>query len=229
MHVRWIFASLGVVACTFELAPLEEPSPDAGTAATGGGAGQGAGQGQDAGPSGAAGFGLTGGFAGASGAAAGGGASGIGATGGTGGTAASGTGGIGAGGTGAGGSGGGCSPGQQQVLGACAKCGTLTRTCAANGQWGASTCQNQGVCEPGTLGPALCNDTCEEQRCTISCSWSKCQLELGAKCANAFQKPGHGTNYRCCGPDQWQFCSQVSCDWFPCVSCGSDAGCKAEC
>ncbi len=224
MHVRWIFASLGVVACTFELAPLEEPSPDAGTAATGGGAGQGAGQGQDAGPSGAAGFGLTGGFAGASGAAAGGGASGIGATGGTGGTAASGTGGIGAGGTGAGGSGGGCSPGQQQVLGACAKCGTLTRTCAANGQWGASTCQNQGVCEPGTLGPALCNDTCEEQRCTISCSWSKCQLELGAKCAWK-----NGSNYRCCGPDQWQFCSQVSCDWFPCVSCGSDAGCKAEC
>jgi hypothetical protein len=229
MRIRWLLGSLGVAACTFELAPLEDPNADAGNAS-----GASGGMSPDSGTAGAAGFGLVAGTSGTSGTSGAGGGFGGGA--GVGGSVAgssglggnpsggwSGTGGTGTGG-GSGGGGGVCSPGTVVVLGACAKCGTLTRTCGANGQWGANACQNQGVCEPGTLGPAVCNDTCEEQRCTFTCTWSKCQLEPGATCAWK-----NGANYRCCGPDQWQFCSQVSCDWFPCESCGSNSGCKAEC
>ncbi len=219
MHVRWLLASLGVMACTFELAPLEEQARDAGSA-TGATAGQGA-TGQDAGSSGSAGVGLTAGSSGggASGAGAFAGTSGSGA----GGSGASATGGVGAGASGGVGGGGVCNFGQKQVLGSCAKCGTRVQTCDVNGQWGAITCENQGVCEPGAIG-APCTDPCEEVRCTLFCTWSLCQLEAGAKCS--WQ---NGANYQCCGADSWQFCSKVSCDWFPCVSCGSDSGCKAAC
>ncbi len=223
MHVRWLLPSLSVVACTFELAPLEEQGRDAGSA-TGASAGQGA-TGQDAGSSGSAGVGLaagsSGGGAGGAGAFAGAsGASGSGA-GGSGGVGA--TGGVGAGASGGVGGGGVCTFGQKQVLGSCAKCGTRVQTCDINGQWGAISCENQGVCEPGAVG-ASCSDPCEEVRCTLFCTWSPCQLKTGAKCS--WQQ---GANYQCCGPDSWQFCSKISCDWFPCVSCGSDAGCKAVC
>jgi hypothetical protein len=116
-----------------------------------------------------------------------------------------------------------CDPGATEVLGVCEKCGSETRTCDENGLWAPSVCDAQGDCNPGDVVGG-CPDPCEEQVCGADCKLSACQLEAGAECK--WQK---GTVPNCCGPDAWQFCSKVTCKYFPCSPCQTGTTCFSAC
>ena len=73
-----------------------------------------------------------------------------------------------------------CTPGQTQSQ-ACGNCGTQTRTCQSNGQWGGfGPCMNQGPCTPGqteaqscnTGLPGICSPGSQTRTCQSSCQWS---------------------------------------------------------
>lgn len=65
-----------------------------------------------------------------------------------------------------------CSPGQTQNL-ACGNCGTQTRVCGSNCQWGSwSSCQGQGPCVPGATENQNCCDCGTQSRsCQSNCQW----------------------------------------------------------
>jgi len=65
-----------------------------------------------------------------------------------------------------------CTPGQSQSK-SCGNCGTTTRTCQSNCQWGGwSSCSGQGVCSPGASQSRGCCDCGTQSRsCTSSCAW----------------------------------------------------------
>lgn len=66
-----------------------------------------------------------------------------------------------------------CSSGQTQSQG-CGNCGTRTRTCGGNCQWGSwSSCQGQGACAAGSTQSAGCCDCGTHSRsCGGNCQWS---------------------------------------------------------
>jgi hypothetical protein len=66
-----------------------------------------------------------------------------------------------------------CTPGQTQTQG-CGNCGTQSRTCGSNCQWGSwSGCAGQGPCSPGqTESRACCDCGSESRTCQSSCQWS---------------------------------------------------------
>ena len=65
-----------------------------------------------------------------------------------------------------------CTPGKQQSAG-CGNCGTKTRTCGSNGQWGGwSGCKGQGPCAPGQSQSEACGDCGNRSRgCGGNCQW----------------------------------------------------------
>ncbi len=65
-----------------------------------------------------------------------------------------------------------CSPGQTQTAG-CGNCGTHSRTCGSNCQWGSwSGCTGQGPCSAGATQQRDCCDCGTETRtCSGSCEW----------------------------------------------------------
>lgn len=65
-----------------------------------------------------------------------------------------------------------CSPGQQERRG-CGNCGTQTRTCGSNCQWGGwGGCDGQGVCAAGSTQSEPCCDCGQRtRRCNGSCQW----------------------------------------------------------
>lgn len=65
-----------------------------------------------------------------------------------------------------------CSPGDVDTNG-CGNCGTETRTCGGDCQWGGwSGCQNEGACADGaTQGCGSCGGT---QQCGSNCEWGVC-------------------------------------------------------
>ena len=101
----------------------------------------------------------------------------------------------------------------------CGNCGTQSRkrTCAASCQWGGwpatwGACTSQGVCNPGAT-QGCGTEPCAVNTCTGSCQWSGCKIKGSAACL--WQD---GKNFQCCGAHKWQYCSPLSCDWFPCQS-----------
>ena len=66
----------------------------------------------------------------------------------------------------------GCSPGQQQSEG-CGLCGTRTRGCGGDCQWGGwSGCNGQGPCNPGqTQTEACCDCGTRSRGCGGNCQW----------------------------------------------------------
>jgi MYXO-CTERM domain-containing protein len=65
-----------------------------------------------------------------------------------------------------------CSPGQKQTEG-CGKCGTKSRTCGGNCQWGGwSGCGGEGPCSPGQSESKACCDCGTQSRsCGGNCQW----------------------------------------------------------
>ena len=65
-----------------------------------------------------------------------------------------------------------CSPGATQSDG-CGQCGTRTRTCGSNCQWGGwGSCGSQGPCAPGQGQSEGCGSCGTRSRtCTASCQW----------------------------------------------------------
>ena len=65
-----------------------------------------------------------------------------------------------------------CSPGATQSD-SCGNCGTHSRTCGANCQWGGwSSCNGQGTCSAGTVESRDCCDCgTQERRCSNGCEW----------------------------------------------------------
>jgi len=119
-----------------------------------------------------------------------------------------------------------CAPGQKQTeKQGCGDCGTRTRTrtCSASCGWATwstwSTCSGQGVCSPGDVDTASqtcgnCGMQTHKRTCTASCQWGS--WGGWTTCTGQGVCPwNNGTNYKCCGTNKWQFCSQ-SCQWWPC-------------
>lgn len=98
-----------------------------------------------------------------------------------------------------------CSPGGEQVLGACGNCGTSKRICDASGDWGPVECSGEGSCAPGTsrfcVGSGM-------QKCNASCEWDPC-----VSCT-----PG---DWRACGAGA-QTCSPRG-TWCECQQTASDS------
>ncbi|HQK17575.1 MAG TPA: M23 family metallopeptidase, partial [Polyangiaceae bacterium] len=65
-----------------------------------------------------------------------------------------------------------CSPGQTQSE-ACGNCGSRSRTCGSNCQWGGwSSCTGQGECKAGSVESRDCCDCgSQTRRCSSQCSW----------------------------------------------------------
>jgi hypothetical protein len=122
------------------------------------------------------------------------------------------------------GGGGACTPGEQQVLGTCEKCGSSTQTCDENGSWGAAECLQQGACTPGETSTSGCSDPCSDKKCGTDCSWGTCGLKSGANCLYE-----GGSNFKCCGVDHWQFCNASTCDWYSCQPCAAGSSCLSAC
>lgn len=117
-----------------------------------------------------------------------------------------------------------CTPGEEQVLGTCEKCGSSTQTCDANGSWGAPECLAQGACTAGETTASGCSDPCSEKKCGNDCKWGTCGLKAGATCLYE-----NGSNYQCCGTDKWQFCNSATCNWFGCQACAAGSSCLSAC
>ncbi|HLC65098.1 MAG TPA: MopE-related protein [Candidatus Nanoarchaeia archaeon] len=65
-----------------------------------------------------------------------------------------------------------CTPGQTQTQ-PCGNCGSQTRTCQSNGQWGSyGVCTGQGVCSPGSSQLQGCGNCGTQTRtCQSTCQW----------------------------------------------------------
>ncbi len=65
-----------------------------------------------------------------------------------------------------------CTPGQSQSEG-CGNCGSRSRACGSNGQWGGwSSCSGQGECTTGATQSQACGDCGSQVRtCNGSCEW----------------------------------------------------------
>lgn len=98
------------------------------------------------------------------------------------------------------------------------------RTCQASCTWGNWSAWDGACptpeCTPGDVRTEGC-DRCAESRCSDTCTWSECALRAGAACEHR-----SGTNWRCCGESQWQFCLPDTCQWSsqcetcsPCLAC----------
>ena len=118
-----------------------------------------------------------------------------------------------------------CVPGEtEEQKQSCGNCGeqTRTRSCGANCSWNSwsnwSSCGSQGSCAPGET-ESCGSDDCQVRTCNNNCQWGSCSLKPGAECTW-----DGGSNFQCCGSNQWQFCSS-SCQWFPCDEC-SNCGCQ---
>ena len=127
---------------------------------------------------------------------------------------------------------------------ACGNCGTQSRTCGSDCQWGSwSSCSGEGVCAVGATQSQACGNCGTQSRtCSSSCtwgSWSSCSGE--GVCAVG------ATESRACGNcgTQSRTCSS-SCTWGSwsacegegecavgatqgCGSCGGTQTCTASC
>ena len=74
-----------------------------------------------------------------------------------------------------------CIPGQVEAQ-SCGNCGTQSRTCQSNGQWGNfGACTGQGACSPGqaeaqtcnTGIPGICSFGQQERTCNNTCQWNQ--------------------------------------------------------
>lgn len=141
----------------------------------------------------------------------------------------------------------GCSPGSTEDRPCAGGCGgTESRTCQADGSWGAwSGCAGAGgACMPGETRAC---ERCGTQRCTDQCQWGACEgqgvcspgergdcNECGFRiCDNSCNWPacgnGDGTDWRNCNDCGWQFCCPDG-DWCPCAArfperCGAGESC----
>jgi hypothetical protein len=139
-----------------------------------------------------------------------------------------------------------CSPGASQT-GACGNCGTRTRACQSNCQWGAwGTCTGQGVCAPGAGQTEACGNCGTRTRtCTTSCQWGSWGTCTGqGACAPGAKETGPcgncGTHARTCSSScawgTWGTCtgqgpcSPGAAETRSCCDCGSQSrACSAAC
>jgi MYXO-CTERM domain-containing protein len=115
-----------------------------------------------------------------------------------------------------------CNPGDTEQQG-CTQCGTQTRTCGSDCQWGGwSSCQNQGPCSPGDTEQQSCTHCGTETRtCGSDCqwgSWSACQNQGDCN-------PGDTQGCGQCGGTQT---CESNCSWGTCVETCPDASVPAD-
>jgi hypothetical protein len=120
---------------------------------------------------------------------------------------------------------------QMAACGACGT-GTLTRTrsCDADGCWqpfvdGACTGVT-AACTPADTTACENGDSCGQRVCSDACTWGACEPIMPDGCLRI--RAGHtdqGSNYRCCGDMQWQFCLP-DCTWsVDCRACTNCSDC----
>lgn len=103
-----------------------------------------------------------------------------------------------------------CNPGETEPAG-CGKCGTSTRTCGADCQWGQpGACEGEGECSDGDEQPEGCGFCGTRKRvCGGTCrwgEWGECEGEGACAMGDArFENCGN------CGRREWT-CSEA-CQW----------------
>ena len=109
-----------------------------------------------------------------------------------------------------------CSPGAQEPEG-CGNCGTRTRTCGAEGRWGAwGACSDEGECRPDTQRAC---DGCGRQTCNSRCTWNAC--DGGGVCAPGEVGDCGSCGFReCDGQCNWGACQNDGTRWQRCNECG---------
>ncbi len=109
-----------------------------------------------------------------------------------------------------------CNPGDQQVQG-CGNCGTQSRSCDSNGNWGGwSGCGGSGPCSPGQGQTQGCGNCGSQQRsCGGNCQWSgwgSCNGQ--GECA-----PGQVQQQACCDCGTQQRVCDGACRWGAMSQC----------
>jgi surface antigen len=116
-----------------------------------------------------------------------------------------------------------CTAGKTETK-SCGNCGTRTRTCKSDCQWGSwSACSGEGVCAAGTSASKDCGNCGTRTRtCNSSCewdSWGDCDGE-GVCAPDAIETEPCGS----CGEQRTRTCGS-DCSWGEWSSClASDAG-----
>ncbi|MCU0656416.1 MAG: hypothetical protein MUF64_14545 [Polyangiaceae bacterium] len=104
-----------------------------------------------------------------------------------------------------------CTPGEQEIVGGCERCGQQVRTCGADGTWGAPSCEGQKECEVGEQDSLPCGNCGQQARvCNNACAWENSGSCSGqGVCAPGQTQPGG-----CDGCSQ-QECTE-QCTWGAC-------------
>ena len=110
-----------------------------------------------------------------------------------------------------------CTAGTTQSQ-SCGNCGTQSRTCQANNQWGDwSDCTGQGTCIPTTTESQSCGlGGTQSRACSSSCEWNSWGLCIGQGMCNQGETQSQscgncGTQTRDCQSDnQWSFWSSCT-------------------
>jgi hypothetical protein len=126
-----------------------------------------------------------------------------------------------------------CTPGATDSASrSCGNCSsgtqTRTRTCTSSCTWGAygawGTCTGATGCAPGATRGCPNGDSCGHEVCSSSCTWSSCQPTVQCLRIRPGTSGPEGNNWRCCGPNSWQFCLST-CRWSTACSSGCGCGC----
>ncbi len=117
-----------------------------------------------------------------------------------------------------------CTKGKKETQ-ACGNCGSRSRTCGSNCQWGAwSACGGQGVCKAGTKDSDACGNCGTKSRtCTSKCAWGAWSSCAGQGACTAGKKE----TQKCgkCG-SQTRTCSNT-CGWGKWSACSGEGVCTA--
>ncbi|MBI2897016.1 MAG: hypothetical protein HYY06_25895 [Deltaproteobacteria bacterium] len=116
-----------------------------------------------------------------------------------------------------------CEPGATRTE-PCGRCGSVQRTCGADGIWeeDPGECSEVGECVPGAIGTQSCGECAEQQReCTAECvwgPWSDCGGPEGCAPGETEQQDCDdvGVRTRTCGED---------CSWGAWSNCGAGGEC----
>jgi hypothetical protein len=110
---------------------------------------------------------------------------------------------------------------------ACGDCGTQTRTCDGQGQWGTfGDCGGEGICTPGDLDSRSCGNCGAQSRtCNDDCTWSD-----WSECVGEGECVAGTTEQRPCGDcgTQERHCSNA-CHWTLVGTCDDTPGVPGAC
>jgi hypothetical protein len=115
-----------------------------------------------------------------------------------------------------------CSPGQTESIG-CGLCGTQTRTCGGDCQWGGfGGCGGEGPCSPGSVEKQPCGGCGEQSRtCGADCQWGG-----WGECGPPPCTPGQTESEVCGNCGTRARACEASCQWGGFSACSGEGPCS---